>query len=653
MAKGVGLDAGEYEVKAVELEGSLRKPRMTKVSIEKVDQSVLSPADEVHAECEAESASHVLKDAKIACDNVSLGFPCREAVLRNITVPFTGVDAIRKVIKFETEGEIHSHSVDDMVVDFHVLEELDGETRVMVAAVPKLPLQTTLTALAGAGIEPEFVDLDTMALYRAAQFCGCFDNLGDPKEGSRGEQSDGDEAKDLPAVVETAKKIRLILDIGARSVRVLAVCEGQFVDMRALRIGVDSIHEDVAHSLGISTDSARDAVLSSLDSGDDVVIEGLEDDEDEDQLDRSDRDETEPAASAKLPASGGECVQHDDVLAARDDFLARFRCELLRFLSGLTGLSEVEAVFVTGGGSQLSGIDETLEEIFACPAQSLNVLGHVPHSFADDEVDLVGPRLAVAFGLALGSMGARPAFDFRQEDLVYTRKFDRIKFPLAVACMFAAFLPFIYGMVQHRKLQNLEKTYGMQAMEQGSTSKRGRKKVPEFSGFTGWAYNPNQPSTSVVRFMDDKAYIELGEELLAVDTFERLPMIRKKLMAHHRAKQQETGVYQDLRLPSGLNRLAYMATLIKGIEKELGAFLVTEVDLNLPYRELGRVLRFKVAFRGDDFRARFQVLEDAFRSDFKKPDSPFKAFRDRSGTVTPFVDAVIAGGTFNIEIDLR
>ena len=96
-----------------------------------------------------------------------------------------------------------------------------------------------------------------------------------------------------------------------------------------------------------------------------------------------------------------------------------------------------------------------------------------------------------------------------------------------------------------------------------------------------------------------------------------------------------------------------MATVIKGIEKDLGAFLVTEVDLNLPYRELARILRFKVAFRGDDFRARYQVLEDAFRADFKKSDSPFKTFRPRSGQVTPFVDEIVAGATFSMELDIR
>ncbi len=650
MAKGVGLDAGEYEVKVVELDGSIRKPRMTKVSIERVAQSALSPADESHAEREAESSLHALRDAKIAQENVCLGFPCREAVLRNLTVPFTGADAIRKVIKFEAEGEIHSHSVDDMVVDFLVREELEGETRVMVAAIPKLPLQTTLQALRRAGVDPEFVDLDTMALYRAAELCGCFV---DEDELEADESSE--KVAQLPQRIGQ-QSIRLVLDVGARSVRVLAVVEGQLLDVRALRIGVDSVTEEVARSLGISTDSAREAVQTSLRTGEDVVFEGMSRDADDGEeieevvIEDEEDDEIQPM---RLRASQSEVVHHSDVLRARDAFLGSFRRELLRFLSGLPGRSEVEAVHVTGGGSLLSGLDEALEDVFGCPVQRLNVLNHVQHSFEEDEVDIVGPRLAVALGLALGPMGAKPFFDFRQEDLSYTRKFDRIKFPLAVACMFAAFLPFIFGMVQLRKLQNLEGEYGLVMNTGESENKRGRKTAPEFSGYTGYVYNSNQLSTSVVRYMDDKVYTRLGEELVAADTFERLPMIKDAINQHLRDRQEETGVYRDLKLDSGYYVVAYLADVIQGIEQSLGAFLVTELNMSLPYREQGRVLDFKVAFRGEDFRTRFQLLNDTLVAEFKDPDSPFRDFGSRSGKSTPFVGAEVPGATYDMQIELR
>src|SRR5690606_17238765 len=147
MAKGVGLDAGVFEVKVVELDGSYRRPRLAKVSIDRVPPGTASDGDERRARLEAEAALHALKDQNVSRHGVNLGFPSRDAVIRNLTIPFVGDDAIRKVIKFEAEGAIHSHNVDDMVVDFQTHARGDGESSVLVAAVPKKALAPLLEAL--------------------------------------------------------------------------------------------------------------------------------------------------------------------------------------------------------------------------------------------------------------------------------------------------------------------------------------------------------------------------------------------------------------------------------------------------------------------------------------------------------------------------
>ena len=53
MAKCVGLDAGEFEVKVVELDGSYRKPRLTKASVDRVSKLSSSASDPDHAIAEA------------------------------------------------------------------------------------------------------------------------------------------------------------------------------------------------------------------------------------------------------------------------------------------------------------------------------------------------------------------------------------------------------------------------------------------------------------------------------------------------------------------------------------------------------------------------------------------------------------------------
>ena len=140
MAKAVGIDSGAYELKIVELDGSFRRPKLSKVCIERTD---VPSVGEDAAAVAATQVREVLKEAGMGRDNLAIAFPSNRTVLREMTVPFVGKEQIRRVIKFEAEGEIHSHSVDDLVVDFHILEELENETRVLIAAVPKAdPLRT-------------------------------------------------------------------------------------------------------------------------------------------------------------------------------------------------------------------------------------------------------------------------------------------------------------------------------------------------------------------------------------------------------------------------------------------------------------------------------------------------------------------------------
>ena len=90
MAKGVGLDAGEFEVKVVELDGSFKKPRIVHANVDRVSQLTMDAGDPDHASAEAAALQHAVKDAGIHKQNVCLGFSSREALFRQLTVPFTG-----------------------------------------------------------------------------------------------------------------------------------------------------------------------------------------------------------------------------------------------------------------------------------------------------------------------------------------------------------------------------------------------------------------------------------------------------------------------------------------------------------------------------------------------------------------------------------
>jgi type IV pilus assembly protein PilM len=639
MAKGIGLDAGTFEVKVVELDGSYRKPRLAKVNIDMVPSAGRSL--EGHEQQEAETALQALKDAEIGRDGVCLGFPCREAVLRRLNVPFVGDDQIRKVLKFEAEGEIHSHNVDDMVVDFHTLERREAETQVLVAAVPKKSLGSLLEALNGFGIDPERVDLDTMALFRVAEWAGCFGE--DVAEAAAAAaEEEGERPSELPtvpksgALASNGRRVRVVVDLGARSTRILAVDGGKLVDMRALRIGFESIVDEIADRSRVAPDEARHAVAQALRTGADVPLEPIGSAAAAVADEESPGEELLASEPAVEVAPRAEVIRFDDVDAARQQLFARMRRELMRFLTALPQISAVERAFVTGGGSTLPGIRELLAETFDSAIQPLDVLARLSHNLEPEEAEKVGPRIAVAVGLALATMGGPGGFDFRREDLAYRRRFDRVKFPLAIACMLAAFLPFIYGVRQYNKLGLLSKEYGELyevADTAGAEGRRGASPLrATFWGYVGQSVNKGEGgSNQLVRLLGAEKFEELIEKLLESDTFARLPIVRSYLQDELKKQQEETGVYEDLQLPSGLYVMSFFANVVQKVEKNLAPFLITELELKLEQDERNRHLTFKVAMRGDDYRRRFVMLQDALRATFEEPNSPFKEFGRAAG----------------------
>ncbi len=596
MAKGVGLDIGEYEVKVVELDGSYKKPRLAKVNIDAVD-TVAEGAAEAS---KASGTLHVLKDAGIARENVCLAFPCREAVLRTVVVPFVGDDNIRKVVKFEVEGNIHSHNVDDMVVDFLPLEVDGNHTKVLVAAAPKALLRARLKALEAVGIEPEAVDLDATALYRTADWLGCFAPV-----------ETADKATDKVAA-DVAPSAHLVIDVGARSSSMLVVLDGKLIDMRTLRTGTDAIVDDVLSRFSVPVASARQAVIAALQTGRDQPLALPA------PADQAEGKETDKTALTK-----SELLPHSVVTAARDRFLDRLRRELMRFLAAVPQIRRVDAVWYTGGGTQLPGVVEVLQAVFETEPRLLDVLGRMQHGLDDKEAADVNPRIATAVGLALGMMGGPSRLDFRREDLVFARRFDRVKFPLAVACMLGVFLLFFLGLQSFTRYRSLKSQYGWASV---TTTDRGTEKVA-FGGYEVSFLKKVMTGTEIVRRLERKTYEALCSELVKVPQFNQLARVREALQKHKRAEEESTGYYADLSVESGFSVLVRMASVLQSIESQLGRYLLTDIRLELPPQVDARHLEITLAVR-DDFRTKHAVLKQAFADDALKPESPFLRVAD-------------------------
>lgn len=619
MVRSIGIDSGDRAVHVVELDGSYRKTRLVSTRSAPIGAGDDPMRPAIVADAVREAVDGGMKGP------MTLGHPCREAVLRTIELPFKGADAIKKVVKSEIEGEIYSHSVEDTVVDFHEIGEgAAGGTRVLVASVPKIGVRNQLTSLSAHNLDPESVDLDTMALWRAADWAGAFDAA---------DGADAAEGDDKP--------IHAVLDLGARTAKVLLVEGDQLIDMRVLRFGDNVVSEQVARAHGVHSEQAREAVAAILASGEDGAVERdvaglLAAPTAEGAAEDAAEGDAGPEAAAVPAQAGSVTIPFADVDAAQTKYLKRLARELTRFLTATGLAARVRSVWTCGSAGRGAGVGEMLTAVFGVAPRELDVLSHLAHDLDEAEAAALSPQLAVAVGLALGRLGGPEGFELRQEDLAQKGGFDVVKFPLAIACMVGLLAMFVFAKTKTMEVSKLE-------LEIGQQYKPG---TAVFHGMLNPIFNS--------KWLEDKRYFSLKgksgrttykfkdllAEVSAAPVHERVGIIRKKLRDVARQKQKETGVYEDVTIGSGLSVLVRWAEMLKAVEPRLGRYLVSEIDLDMGATKPRLV--FKVAFRGDDFRARMAVLQRAITDEAQKPDSPFlpptsptppeKLFTDRSDT---------------------
>ncbi len=208
---------------------------------------------------------------------------------------------------------------------------------------------------------------------------------------------------------------QLLVHIGDYSTSVVVVDAGQVREMRVIHIG--ALTHEVLPS--------PEATASEEEGGE-----------------ASDEEQEAEESSAPNP-------EVDPIEASRrvDQAIKRIRRELGRTLSGARTLQEIEAIYVCG--MELPGL---------VGSTVLDVPVYILDCFEEDSgqpADGFG-QLVAAYGAAVRELGGgllSPSL--RREELRYTGTWERIEFPLAVACLLLTTLLGVIAILQHREINLL------------------------------------------------------------------------------------------------------------------------------------------------------------------------------------------------------
>ena len=168
MTRTCGLHLGPSRYAIVLLDGSAKKHELVAW-----EEGAIGAPGEDAREALPGLLKRLAKDHNEPRESFGLSVESGLAAFRQLSLPLTDRAKIEQVFKFEVESLLPQWSIEDVVVDFVILDQSAEQSNLLAVAVPKDVLEPTLSACEKGTLEPIDVELDATALVNAAQANGC------------------------------------------------------------------------------------------------------------------------------------------------------------------------------------------------------------------------------------------------------------------------------------------------------------------------------------------------------------------------------------------------------------------------------------------------------------------------------------------------
>lgn len=342
----IGLDIGTSAVRAAQI-------ARTKggVSLVAFGQVALQPGAVIDGEIRdpgpvSEAISQLWKRAKLRSKNAVIGVANQRVVVRQVDLPFLEEKEFRSSLRYQVADHIPM-PVDTAELDFQILEDYMTEEqehmmRVLLVAAETEMIESFLSTVSAAGVNPAGVDLAPFAVARAVS------------PAARGEMGvAGAEA---------------VVDIGAGVTNIIVHHNGEARFVRILLVGGDDPTVSLSEALDLTYEEAE---AMKLDMGGMVG----------------------PPEAQQVIAGRVETLV-DEIRGSLDYYSSQEDSEPLTSL------------IVTGGGSLTPGLIPQLEQTMglqAEPGRPLTELDVGKSGLTAEQIAQVEPVASAAVGLAIGA----------------------------------------------------------------------------------------------------------------------------------------------------------------------------------------------------------------------------------------------------------
>lgn len=241
----VGLDIGTSAVRAAIVSSGRGGATLSAFSQAPLPLGAVVDGEVRDPEAVSAVIAQLWKRAKFRSKRVVVGVSNQRVVVRQVDLPFLEEKEFRSSLKFQVADQIPM-PVEDAELDYEIVEDFhteDGEhlMRVLLVAASTDMVDSFLSAVAQAGLEPVGVDLTPFAVARAVSASVRGD------EGSPGAEA--------------------VVDVGAGVTNIVVHAGGEPRFVRILLVGGEDVTHALASDLGVPTEEAEALKLDLSGSG--------------------------------------------------------------------------------------------------------------------------------------------------------------------------------------------------------------------------------------------------------------------------------------------------------------------------------------------------------------------------------------------------
>jgi type IV pilus assembly protein PilM len=351
----IGLDVGSTAVRAAELtEGS--PPSVVRAAQVPLPAGAVENGEVRDVQAVSEALRELWTRGGFKSRKVWMGVGNQRVVVREIALPAMPEKELRQSLGFQVQ-EFIPMPVDEAVLDYHLIEEIEIEgrpmLRLLLVAAQKAMVDTLVAAATGAKVEPIGLDLVPFALVRAVGATGAGMEL----------ETTGGEA---------------IVDVGAHVTNIVVHAAGETRFVRILPSGGRDITVAIARGMSVEDDVAE-------------------------RLKRGEFDGDGEPSPEEARGSAGQHAQASEIAMRRaTQFVDEIRSSL-EFYTAQTQGARIERLLVSGGGSKLEGFIDILRARIPVTVEPGRVFSRVGSQLAlsEEAQAEAEPVLATAVGLAI------------------------------------------------------------------------------------------------------------------------------------------------------------------------------------------------------------------------------------------------------------